>query len=346
MNRRAVAPMLAAGLVGCAAVPTAERAERVTVAAIQCSSVLGDVEGNRRKLTALVEEAARSGARIVVLPETAITGYLSQDLKTTWHVSGRPIDPAFTGKDPRPFAETVPGPSTQHFAQLAGRLGIYLTIPLVEVEPGPEGRLFNTVCLASPSGEIVAHYRKLTPWPPPEQSWATPGDRDVQRVDTEYGRVGLAICYDVHTILERYAPHRLWALLYPMAWVDESHPAEWFWHTLPERTAPFGHYVVGANWSVDAPEPWRGYGFSVILSPTGRVLATARSLYGSEIVYATIETRPASDQRPASPRSRSASAMRRALNSFPSQRTCTTSRKVGRTSSGRARASASRSTIS
>ena len=114
--------------------------------------------------------------------------------------------------------------------------------------------------------------------------------RGVQVYDTEYGRVGLAICFDIHTILPKYQPHHLWALLYPIAWVDGAHPAEWFWHTLPQRVAPFGHYVIGANWSVDQRQPWTGYGFSTIIAPGGEVAASAKSLHGSEIVYATIPT--------------------------------------------------------
>jgi predicted amidohydrolase len=50
----------------------------------------------------------------------------------------------------------------------------------------------------------------------------------------------------------------------------------------------FKHYVIGANWSVDEPQNWRGYGFSTIISPEGQVLASAKSLYGSEIVYAEL----------------------------------------------------------
>jgi predicted amidohydrolase len=264
----------------------------VKVAAVQCSSVLGDVDGNRKKLTALVKEAAGEGAKIIVLPEAAVTGYLSQDLKTNWHLKGWPLEKRYAGKDPVPFAETVPGPSTRHFAALAKELGVYVTVPLVEIDSADaeKPRLFNTVCLVSPKGELVAHYRKLTPWPVPEKSWATAGDRGVQVYDTEYGRVGLAICFDVHTILEKYEPHKIWALLYPIAWVDSNHPADWFWHRLPKRCAPFKHYVVGANWSVDEPQPWFGYGFSTILSPEGKVVASAKSLYGSEIVYATLKT--------------------------------------------------------
>ena len=68
-----------------------------------------------------------------------------------------------------------------------------------------------------------------------------------------------------------------------------------FLHRLPERVAPFKHYLIGANWSVDQREDWFGYGFSVILAPDGKVLASAKSLYGSEIIYATIKTAWAKD---------------------------------------------------
>src|ERR1700755_2708514 len=83
----------------------------VKVAAVQCPSDLGDVAGNTKRLTALVREAAKNGAKIVVLPETAITGYLSQDLKTNWHIAGRPIEKVFESLDPAPFAAAVPCPS-------------------------------------------------------------------------------------------------------------------------------------------------------------------------------------------------------------------------------------------
>jgi predicted amidohydrolase len=263
----------------------------VCVAAIQCSSDLGEVDRNSKKIERLVEQAAKAGAKIVVLPEAAITGYLSQDLQVNWRLSGWPIDPGFKSRNPVPSAETVPGPSTRRFCALAKRLGIYLTVPLIEkAGKDPEMKLYNTVCLACPKGELVAHYRKLTPWPHPEKSWATPGDRGVQTFDTEYGRVGLGICFDIHTILEKYQPKKIWALLYPIAWVDENHPAEWFWHRLPTKVAKFKHYVIGANWSVDRPQPWFGYGFSEIISPDGKILAAAKSLHGSEIVYADIAT--------------------------------------------------------
>lgn len=274
--------------------PVQEQPKTVKVAAVQCSSVLADPVSNRKKLMGLVEEAAKKGAKIVVLPEASITGYLSQDLKTNWRLEDWPMEPTYSDSiDPKEYAEQVPGPSTKAFAALAKRLGVYVTVPFVEVVPSTNDerpRYYNTVCLAAPNGEIVAHYRKLTPWPYPEKSWATAGDRGVQTYDTEYGRVGLAICFDIHTILEKLKPKKIWALLYPIAWVADSHPADWFWHLLPSRIKNYGHYVVGANWSVDAPQRWYGYGFSTIYGPDGGILATSHSLYGSEILYAELKT--------------------------------------------------------
>jgi predicted amidohydrolase len=338
---------LCAGGANCQTATAPAKPMTVKVAAIQCSSRFGDPVGNRAKIIPLVEKAAAEGAKIIVLPEACITGYLSQDLHMNWRVDDKPIEKVFAGIDPAPYAETVPGPSTKQFCELAKRLGVYITVPFVEVvrppgqtssaaaskdihdsdvspspQPSPsrgervtpsmasgtsqattqplpnpplerEGttaRYYNTVCLVSPKGEVVTHYRKLTPWPYPEKSWATAGDRGVQVYDTEYGRVGLAICFDIHTILEKCKPHHIWALLYPIAWVDESHPADWFWHRLPERVAKFNHYVIGANWSVDKKQTWYGYGFSEIISPDGDIVASSHKLYGSDIVYATIKT--------------------------------------------------------
>lgn len=265
----------------------------VKVASIQCSSDLGAVADNSVKLTELIKTAAKNGAKIVVTPETCITGYLSQDLKQNWHLDNWPIDKKFTGVDPSTAAEEVTGESVQYFCKLAKEQKIYLTIPFLEVDYSQgkdKPRYFNTVCLASPNGEMVAHYRKLTPWPVPEKSWATPGDRGVQVYETEYGRVGLGICFDIHTILEKYKDQKLWAFLYPIAWVDEEHPADWFFHKLPARVKPFNHHVIGANWSVDKKQDWRGYGFSPIISNEGKLVASAKTLYDSEIIYAELPT--------------------------------------------------------
>ena len=260
------------------------------VAAVQCSSKMGSVASNTRKVTKLVREAARNGAKIVVLPEACITGYMSQDGKTNWQLPGWPIEDEYVGRSPVSVAQRVPGQTTRHFCKLAKELGIYLTVPFIEVDDSAgKTRYFNTVCLASPHGEVVAHYRKLEPWPHAEQSWATAGNRGLQTFDTEYGRVGLAVCFDIHNVVKKYHSRHLWALLYPTAWADGDYPAEWFYHILPGQVHDdFKHHIIVANWSVDHAQKWRGFGFSEIISREGKVLSVAKSIFGSEIVYADL----------------------------------------------------------
>ena len=170
--------------------------------------------------------AAAAGAKILVLPETAVTGYLSDDLKTNWSIDGRPLNTAFPRSKEltAEYAEPANGASVRHFAQLAVELGCYITVPFIEVD---QGVFYNAVSLVGPSsgdrdGSALAHYRKNCPWPYPEKSWATPGEGvDGAIFDTEYGRVGMAICFDIHTILRKYRDSGLWALLYPVAWVRD-----------------------------------------------------------------------------------------------------------------------------
>lgn len=273
--------------------------ETVRVAAVQCASDLGATRANLERIVPLVDDAARGGAKFVVLPETAATGYLSQDLTTVWQVPGRPRDAAFTaGVDPKDAAEKVPGTTTAALGSVAARWGIWLTAPLLEVVETPATsagatatrQYFNTVVLMDPDGKIAAHYRKLTPWPHPEQSWATAGDLGLAAAETPYGRVGLAICFDVHAVFPRYAKdaRRPWALLYPIAWVSAGDDADWFSRALPERVRAAGFHVVGANWSTDRPQPWHGAGFSTIVRADGTVLSHAKTTTGSEIVFADL----------------------------------------------------------
>ena len=87
----------------------AETPATVKVAAIQFISEFADPTANRKGLEPLIREAAKSGAKIVVLPETAITGYMPTDLKRTWQVGTREISQGLTGVSPRDAAEPVPG---------------------------------------------------------------------------------------------------------------------------------------------------------------------------------------------------------------------------------------------
>jgi len=289
---RAVNTALAALLIGLSGGvgKAGEKSETVRVAAIQFISRFGRPKENRRGLRALIRTAARGGAKIVVLPETAVSGYMSQDLGRTWQLKGKRVTPGLQGVSPEAVAETVPGPSTREFGHLAEQLGIYLTVPIVEVDP-KQKKYYNTLVLLGPDGKILLHYRKLNPWPWAERGWASAGDRGQQSVDTPLGRLGLLICYDINFEPPKLNKHKVDHLLYSIAWVDEP-GSRWFRRQLPEIARRTNVNIIGANWSVSQKSDWHGYGHSLIIRRTGEVVSRAKSDLGNEIIYADLPTRP------------------------------------------------------
>lgn len=88
--------------------------------------------------------------------------------------------------------ETVPGPTTEQFARIARRRGIYAQLNLYEKDAD---RVFNTSVLIDPDGKIAGKYRKVHL--PPQERWrATPGD-GFPVCRTDIGNIGFSICYDI-----------------------------------------------------------------------------------------------------------------------------------------------------
>jgi predicted amidohydrolase len=280
----AVSPL--AGRAAASDPETSEKPATVRVAAVQFISRWAHPAENRKALEPLVREAAKNGAKIVVLPETAITAYMSHDIRLTWQLDGRKITAGLQGVSPKEFAESVPGESTREFGKLANELAIYLTVPLVEFDAKQE-KYFNTLVLVDPTGKIALHYRKLNPWPWAERGWASPGDHGHQAVETPYGRLGLLICYDINFEPPKLKENRVDHLLYSIAWVDES-KSDWFTRRLPEIARQADVNIIGANWSVPDEPGWSGYGHSLILRRDGETAARVKSDLDNEIIYADL----------------------------------------------------------
>ena len=278
------------------------KAVTVRVAAVQCASEFGDPAANRQALARRVADAADHGAKIVVLPETAVTGYMSYDIRTTWRVGGREVSQGLEGVDPSPVAETVPGPSTEFFGPIAARHGIYLTVPLLEADRRT-GQFFNTSLLLGPDGRVLIHYRKRNPWPWAEKGWATDGDLGNPVADTPYGRLGVLICFDIHRQATVMREKKIDILLYSIAWVD-GRGSTWYSTELPGIARAGGFHIVAANWTVPKePMPqWYGYGQSRVIDSGGNVLAKADGDLEECTVYADLPCgAPPPPAAPASP---------------------------------------------
>jgi len=112
---------------------------------------------------------------------------MSHDVRLTWQAEGGRLTAGLQGVSAKEVAEKVPGPSTRELGMWAKELGIYLTVPLLEIEK-PTGKLFNSLVLMGPDGSLLLHYRKLNPWPWAERGWAAVGDRGHQVIETPLGR--------------------------------------------------------------------------------------------------------------------------------------------------------------
>jgi len=267
--------------------PATPKAERtVKVAAVQFISQYGQPEHNRKRLEGYIREAAGNGAKIVVLPEVAIPGYLSFDLGTAWQAEGFELSEGLRGVPLKDVAETVPGPSTRAFAALAKQLGIYLTVPIIEIDP-KSSKYYNTLCLVGPQGRLLIHYRKRHPWPHAERGWTSRGGLGLPHIDTPYGRLALLICYDVNYELPRLKQKKVDTVLYSIAWVDDD-KSPWFDIMLPRKARDNNINIIGANWTVPHEPDWHGYGDTCIIDRTGRILARASRKLGEEIIYAEL----------------------------------------------------------
>ncbi len=254
--------------------------EKVRVAAIQFHSVMGEVRQNRLGLAELVRRAAAGGANIIVLPEAAVSGYADIDTDTFWSSDGDP-EPGFVPASE--VAERADGESVRFFSELARECGIYVTVPFIELA---SGKLYNTVVLLGPDGKPRIHYRKQHLWTVADPSWVTPGDLGTPVIDTEYGRIGVMICYDVNHLLPEFREKSADIVLHCVAWYGP-----WFDGRFNKAVKKAGVTLVLANWTFPEPRTWRGPGASRIIGSDGAVLAQTDRDFGDGIVTADLPVR-------------------------------------------------------
>ncbi|MCK9540593.1 MAG: carbon-nitrogen hydrolase family protein [Novosphingobium sp.] len=206
-------------------------ADTVTVAAVNFHAVWGDKAANLGRILALAREAAARGAKIVLFPETALTGYNHDGKSVAMHEAN---------------AETVPGPAAEALADCARELGIWLTVGLPERDAAT-GTIYNSALVAGPEG-IVDCYRKIH-LPGDESLWARKGDRPCL-FDTPWGPVGLGICYDSYVFPELaryYAALGARIYLNPTAMPKVPNWEELYYTGLKARVLENAFFIVSAN---------------------------------------------------------------------------------------------------
>jgi predicted amidohydrolase len=151
-------------------------ARTVRVAVAQTAPELGANQKNLNQVIEWLGEAAAEGARLVVFPECALSGYLLDDLNELER-----------------FAEPVPGPAIRRLAEACARQQVYTVVGLLE--RGAEA-IYNSAVLVGPDG-LIACYRKAHLPGLGLDRLAAHGDTPFAVHETPIGRIGTAICYDI-----------------------------------------------------------------------------------------------------------------------------------------------------
>ena len=140
-----------------------------------------DVKANIKAIEEEVTDLARRGAKLIILSELHNSLYFCQV------------------EDVNNFdlAETIPGPSTDFYGELAKRLGVVMVISLFERRA--PGLYHNTAVVIESDGTIAGKYRKMhIPDDPAyyEKFYFTPGDLGFHPIQTSVGKLGVLVCWD------------------------------------------------------------------------------------------------------------------------------------------------------
>ncbi len=232
------------------------------IAMCQIVCVDGDRRGNLARIELAVKEAARAGARIACLPESAVLGWVNPDA----HQRAQPI----------------PGEDSQCLCEIARRHKLFLCVGLDE-KAGED--LYDSALLIDCEGRILLKHRKIILlselMTPPYAAGS-----EVRVVGTPFGRIGVLICADTHEpqILARMAELKPDLVLVPYGYAAQED--EW-----PEHGKELERVVTNAARTCDAPVigtnligqithgPWAGRtysGHSVAADRTGRILAVGQ----------------------------------------------------------------------
>ena len=232
-----------------------------------------DLADNKERLAKKIGDLAHEGAELIVLQELHNGLYFCQT------------------EDVNVFdqAETIPGPSTEFYGNLAKQHGVVIVTSLFERRS--TGLYHNTAVVLEKDGTIAGKYRKMHIPDDPgyyEKFYFTPGDLGFHPIQTSIGKLGVLVCWD------QWYPEaaRLMALqgaellIYPTAIGYDPHDSkeEQERQRMAWQTVQRGHAVanglpvvtvnrVGSENSENSEIPF--WGTSFVAGPQGELLYEA-----------------------------------------------------------------------
>ena len=239
---------------------------QLKVAAVQMRSTR-NLTDNLAHITKSIHECARSGTRVVVFPECALTGY---------------------------FEDTATSVTSEQLAQAEKQIsdtcreaGIYAIVGSAWRE---DGKLLNSALIFSPAGKMIERYHKIQL----AERWPQPGDHlSVFKID--HVPCSVIICHD-----ERYpelvrlpvlAGAKVIFYISHESGLREEHKLNPYRAQIQARAVENTVFVVQAN--APANKDTSGsHGQSRIIAPDGNILHEA-SIFGEDVLIETLDLRKA-----------------------------------------------------
>ena len=198
------------------------------------------------------------------------------------------------------LAIPIPNEHTDRYVAIAKKYGCYIqTGTFLEIDESYPNVVFNTTVLIGPDG-ILSKYRKVNPWIPWEihsspHDIADYKDEPFPVVDTEIGKLGVAICYDwlFPESIRQIAFNGAEVIIRVSAYMDPwgaTPPMDWWTLFNRSRAAENTVYVVASNQgaTLKGYPPFSWPGGSMVVDYDGRILAQADPGEGEKIVVAPI----------------------------------------------------------
>ncbi len=248
------------------------RNQSFRTAVVQFHPVPDDVSGNTARIATFVRAAAKDGARLVVVPETATTGYFIADRLDR-------------------LAEPQDGQTAITMGALARECGVHLAVGMAIIEGGT---YYDSQLLFGPDGRRLATYHKIHLFSA-ERQWYGAGDTPIV-VETDLGKIGLSICYDfmfpdfIRQLIVRGAD----IVINSTNWISDGFQREtWGWKgdmveaLARTRALENGVWLAMAN-CVGHEAGFDSLGHSCVVAPSGKLLASvanAQGFAGADVAY-------------------------------------------------------------
>jgi predicted amidohydrolase len=225
------------------------------------------------RAAAFVNRAADVGAKVISLPEMWNSPYDNSSFE--------------------PYSEPEDGPSVEFMSDLAKNNEIFLIGGSIPERDGDN--LYNTSYIFGPDGVRIGKHRKIHLFDIDVQGGVSFRESDtlsggdaITIIDTDFGKIGVAICFDVRFpyIFEKMAHEGVHLVLLPASFSITTGPVHWD-ILMRSRALDNQLYFAACSPARDVTKKYKAYGHSCIVDPWGEFCGIAA--LGETIVYGDID---------------------------------------------------------